>query len=568
MPTAQRRPARDQRRSRPKKIPTIRTRDGIGGTLAFRRDQLSFLQSGIERHGDIFRFRPFGIPIVMVNHPEYIRHILIDKGEQYDKDAVIFRVVRPVLRNGLIANPDMVRWRRQRRMMAPHFTPRTVSNFARNMTDEAVLMLERWEARPETDPTLDITDEIGQLALRIVNRSLFSAEVGEVAQEFERAFQVANTVLGAFFRFPFPPLSVLTPSHQRLRRAINVMDEFVSGFINERLAHGVAPGDETDLLTLLLHAVDEEDGTGMDLEQLHHEVLNICIGAYETTTNTLSWIFYLLARHPEVETRLHNEVDAVLGDRAVPTFEDLPKLTYTRMIVDEALRIYSPAYQFMRRAREEDVIDGYRVPADTNILINSYFLHRHPDFWEDPERFDPERFRPDRVVDRPKHAYIPFGSGHRICIGKHFALTEIALVLATVARSRRLVMPEGAPGDDRDEGGGKRGYALLTDTDVLVGELSAADAELDDRDGDDAAEERGEQSPADAGEGARAVPSVEEQQRDDEVARCQHVRDQLGGLHPGVGFGIGGRFGRGEGAHGWVSSGRSQASANSRVRSE
>ncbi|MEV3993821.1 cytochrome P450 [Streptomyces sp. NPDC049837] len=435
-----------------KDLPRITARDGIGGAFAFKRDQLGFLAGGIERHGDLFRFRPFGIPMVMVNHPDHIRHILVDKGEQYDKDAAIFKVVRPVLRKGLIANADMDLWRRQRRMMAPHFTPRTVAAFARNMTDEAVAMLERWERRghatggerPTGGELLDVTDEIGQLALRIVNRSLFSADVGASAQAFERAFGVANSVLGAFFRFPFPPLGVPTPSHRRLHRAIADMDDFVSAFIRKRVAEDVPTGEETDLLTLLLHTVDEEDGKGMDLEQLHHEVLNICIGAYETTTNTLSWAFYLLARHPEAEERLHEEVDRVLAGR-VPEFTDLPRLTYTRMVIDEALRIYSPAYQFMRRARQDDEIAGYRIPAGSNMLINSYFLHRHPEFWKDPERFDPENFTPERIAQRPKHAYIPFGSGHRICIGKHFALTELTLVLAAVARGHRLVMPEGAP---------------------------------------------------------------------------------------------------------------------------
>ncbi|MFY1632490.1 cytochrome P450 [Solwaraspora sp. WMMB335] len=427
-----------------KEIPTVRARDRIGGTLAFKRDQLGFLGRGIERHGDIFRFRPLGIPMVLVNHPDYIRHVLVDEGEKYDKNAVLFKVVRPVLRKGLIANPDMELWRRQRRMMAPHFTPRTVSTFTRNMTDEAEQMLVRWEANYGRGKTLDVTDEIGQLALRIVNRSLFSAQVGDIAQAFERAFGVANGILGAFFRFPFPPLSVPIPRHRRLRAAIADMDAFVSTFINRRLHEQVPTGEETDLLTLLLHTVDEEDGKGMDLEQLHHEVLNICIGAYETTTNTLSWAFYLLARHPEAEAKLHAEVDEVLGGRT-PTFDDLPRLPYTRMVADETLRIYSPAYQFMRRATDDDVIDGYRVPAGTNMLINSYLLHRHPDFWDEPERFVPERFAPGPTAARPKHVYVPFGSGHRVCIGKHFALAELVLVLATVARRHRLVPPPGAP---------------------------------------------------------------------------------------------------------------------------
>ncbi|MFF1709638.1 cytochrome P450 [Streptomyces sp. NPDC058268] len=428
-----------------KEIPVLRARDGIGGTRAFRRDQIGFLKGGLERHGDIYRFRLLGMRMVMLNHPDYIRHVLVDKSEQYDKNAAIFRIARPVLRDGLIATADMDLWRRQRRMMAPFFTPRTVPKFARNMTDETVSMLERWDARTDAEAPLDVTDEFGQLALRIVGRSLFSADISGVAQSFERAFQLANTVLGDFFSFPFPPLSFPTPSHVRLRRAIDCMDECVSEFIKKRLADDSPPGEEPDMLSLFLHAVDEGDGKGMDLEQLHHEVLNICVGAYETTTNTLAWAFYLLARNPEVESKLHAELDEVLGDRTVPEFEDLAKLKYTRMIVDEVLRIYSPAYQLMRHTREEDIIDGYRVPAGTQVLVNSYLLHRHPDFWDDPERFDPERFTPEAIAERPKHAYVPFGSGPRVCLGKHFALTEICLALATVARGHRLVTPEGAP---------------------------------------------------------------------------------------------------------------------------
>ena len=425
-----------------RKIPTISRQDGIGGALAFRRDQLGFLAGGLRRHGDIFRLRLLGLPMVMVNHPDHIQHILVDHGDVYDKDAVLFKIVRPVLRKGLIGNPDVELWRRQRRMMAPHFTPRAVGDFAANMTDTTLDMLERWQGFGPG--TLDMTDEFGRLALRIVNRSLFSAEVGATAAAFESAFGVANSVLGSFFRFPFPPLTVPTPSHRRLRRAIGEMDEFVSGFIRSRLENPAPAGRTTDLLTLLMQSVDEQDGKGMDLEMLHHEVLNICIGAYETTTNTLSWAFYLLARHPEVERRLHAEVDEVLGGRT-PQFADVPRLAYTRMVVEEVLRIYSPAFQFMRHAVQDDEIGGYHVPAGTNILINSYLLHRHPDFWEDPERFDPERFTPERVAQRPKHAYLPFGSGQRVCLGKHFALTELVLVIATIARFHRLVLPPDAP---------------------------------------------------------------------------------------------------------------------------
>ncbi|WP_330184295.1 cytochrome P450 [Nocardia sp. NBC_01503] len=422
-------------------IPRLGRPDGLDNALALRRDQLGFLSEGLARRGDVFEFSLLGLPMVLVNHPDHIRHILLDNSDGYDKNAVLFKIVRPVLRKGLIANADHELWQRQRRMIAPHLTPRAISGLARNMTAETERMLDRWDASDA--PVLDITDQIGQLALRIVNRSLFSADVDTTALAFERAFGAANAILGEYFRFPFPPLSVPTRKHRRLRRAIADMDAFVSGFITERAARPPATGEAADLLTMLMHAVDEIDGRGMDIEQLHHEVLNICIGAYETTTNTLSWAFYLLARHPEVERRVHEEVDRVIGDR-IPEFADIPRLPYLRMVIDETLRIYSPAYQFMRRALADDEIGGYRIRKGSNILINSYLLHRHPEFWEDPERFDPERFSAENIARRPKHAYIPFGSGHRVCVGKHFALTELVLVLATVAARYRLRLPNDA----------------------------------------------------------------------------------------------------------------------------
>jgi cytochrome P450 len=422
-------------------IPQAARARRLAGTLAFRRDPIGFLQAGIDECGDIFRFKLLGPPVTFINHPDYIREVLADNGDTFDKNAAIFRIVRPVLRDGLISVADLDVWRRQRRLMAPYFTPRTVSTFAENMTDETVQMLDRWERSPGVGGVIDVTAEAGHLALRIVSRSLFSAEVGSRAQTFERAFCVANSMLGAYLRLPFPPLAVPTRAHLRLRRAIARMDEFVSTSIRERLA-GHASAGNRDLLTLLMHAADE-DGR-MDPAQLHDEVLNVCIGAFETTRNTLSWALDVLARHPEVERNLHTELDQVLAGR-IPTVADFAQLTYTRAIIDETLRLYSPAYQSMRHAVTDTEIGGYAVPANSDILFNSYLLHRHPEFWEKPERFDPTRFTPDRVAARPKHAYIPFGSGPRSCIGKHFALTELTLALATIGRGHRLVRPAGRP---------------------------------------------------------------------------------------------------------------------------
>ncbi|MZE78581.1 cytochrome P450 [Streptomyces xinghaiensis] len=426
----------------PVPVPAVGLAERLRGGVSFRRDQLGFLQWAARTHGDIVRFRLFGIPMIMLNHPDHIYRVLVEQRTKYDKDALLYRLVRPVLRDGLIGNPGGELWQRQRRLMQPSFRPVIVARFAENMTDETTAMLERWERQYAPGAVVNVHEEFGELALRIVNRSLFSARVGRAARDFAEAFTEANALLGRFFKFPFPPLTVPTPAHRRLRRAIDRMDAFVASFVQRRTAE---PGDEVDLLTLLMNAVDEDgDGRGMEPEQLHHEVLNLVVGAYETTTNALSWIFYLLAAHPEVERKLHEEADAVLGGR-VPRFEDMARTPYARSVVEETLRLYSPAWQFMRRARTEDRIGGFHIPARSNIYLNSYVLHRHPQLWDDPESFDPGRFSPERSAGRPRHAYMPFGGGERICIGQHFALTELHLVLLTLVRRHRFRLPPGQP---------------------------------------------------------------------------------------------------------------------------
>lgn len=422
-----------------KAIPSVRTRNPLSSTLAFRRDPLHFISTIIAEYGDIVQFRLLNMPIVIINHPDYIKHVLVDNQANYDKDVFLFRVVRPVLRNGLIANVGGENWLHQRRLMQPVFHRQRIATLGKLMTDTTLEKLQQWE-QETFDRPLNVTEEMGRLTLQIVIRSLFGAEITDKAPVFEQAFTEANNVLGAFVRFPFPPLTVSTPSHHRLWKAIHAMDEIVYDIIRRHQGSE----DTGDLLSLLVRAVDEETGEGMSVEQLHDEVLNVLVGGYETTTNIIAWAWYLLARHPEIERRFHEEIDRVLEGR-VPTVDDLPQLAYTRMLIDEALRFYPPAWQIMRRTREDDVLGGYHVPANTTIFWTQYTVHRHMDFWKDPEQFDPERFTPEKVAARSRYAYIPFSYGPRICIGNSFALTEIQLVLATVAQRYRLTMLPGPP---------------------------------------------------------------------------------------------------------------------------
>ncbi|WP_341721057.1 cytochrome P450 [Micromonospora sp. FIMYZ51] len=426
-------------RGRP--IPGTTWREDVAMTLGFRRDQLGFLTRLVRERGDVVRLRLLGVPLVMVNHPEGVQRVLVDNATNYDKETSLYRTVRPVLRNGLIGAVGGQAWHRQRRLMQPSFHRPKTAAFVANMTDETGAMLDRWQRSYGREDVVDTATQVGHLALRIVTRSLYGADVGRSTDAIERDFTTANQIMGRFFRFPFPPLSWPTPSHLRLRQLIRNLDTFIDQLIEQR---GSRDPDRANLLTILADSVDEDTGYRMTPTQLHEEVLNIMVGGYETTTHAVCWLLHHVSRNPDVQQQMHDEIDEILGDR-VPTFEDLFQMPYTRRVIDETLRLNTPAWQTMRNAVDDDQIGGYHVPAGSGIYINFLLLHRHRDFWPEPERFDPDRFLPDRVAQRPRNAYIPFAAGPRVCIGKHFALAELQVIVTMILQRFRISPPAGAP---------------------------------------------------------------------------------------------------------------------------
>jgi cytochrome P450 len=244
----------------------------------------------------------------------------------------------------------------------------------------------------------------------------------------------------AFFDLPE---FITKPRGRKFAAAVATLDAIVNRIVAQRRAEmerGAAPRD--DLLSMLLEARDEDSGEGMTDKQLRDELVTLFLAGHETTAIALTWTFHLLAQHPAAESRLHAEVDAVLGTgslaRAAPAFDDLERLPYARMVAEEAMRLYPPAYVFSRRAAGDDQLGPFHLPAGAHIIISPYALHRRPDYWPDPDVFRPERFAADAPADRPKHAYLPFGGGPRICIGNSFAMMEHAIVLAAVVRRWRL----------------------------------------------------------------------------------------------------------------------------------
>jgi cytochrome P450 len=278
---------------------------------------------------------------------------------------------------------------------------------------------------------------MARLALDVVTGALFHAHVGEEPGVIGRAINTIVEDLGFRFEVPFyPPHRVPTPRNRRFRTAMRTVDRAVYAIIAERRRDG---GDEEDLLALLMGTRDEATGEAMGDKQLRDEVMTLFLAGHETTANALSWALYLISTHPPVERRLREELDEVLGaDRRVPTIQDLPELTYTKMVVEETLRLYPPAWITNRQAVAEDEILGHCIPAGCFVTLSPYVLHRHPNYWEHPDEFDPGRFASGQGDRRPRFAYFPFGGGPRQCIGQSMALVEAQLVLATVLGRCRL----------------------------------------------------------------------------------------------------------------------------------
>jgi cytochrome P450 len=283
---------------------------------------------------------------------------------------------------------------------------------------------------------LDAHEQMMRLTLSIVGRCLFDTDIEDaVANRIGDALAAALELFGKFQSFPFTDLLMRLPipARRRFYEAKESLDSIVFGMIEERRA----TGDRGDLLSTLLLVQDEEDQGGMSDQQVRDEAMTILLAGHETTANALTWTWYLLSQHPEVEAKLHEEIDSVLGDR-IPSAEDLPKLPYGEMVLSESLRLFPPAWVLGRKALENHDVDGYTIPAGSLVLLSPFVIHHDPRWFPDPYRFDPERWRAEKQRTRPKHSFFPFGGGTRLCIGESFAWMEGILVLVTLARRWRL----------------------------------------------------------------------------------------------------------------------------------
>jgi cytochrome P450 len=392
------------------------------------RDPLA-LMTDASRSGEVagLRFGPF-LRYQVLSGVEGIHHVLKANAKNYVKSRN-YEGMKYILGQGLLTSEGDF-WKRQRRLAQPAFHHGRLPALARTMSCLAGEATAAWPARS----TLDVHAEMMRLTFRIVGATLVSTDVTAHAEEISSALDVAIHWAQDYAEqvVRLPPW-VPTPKNVRFTRAVATLDRLITGIIAERHQRDDHPDD---LLAMLMSARDDA-GEAMSDRQLRDEIMTLVLAGHETTANALAFALHLVARHPEVERRLHAEVDAVTFGGAV-RFEDLPRLTYVEHVVEEAMRLYPPAWCFEREALDDDEIQGFFVPKGSMVAVCPFTLHRAEKYWPEPERFDPDRFSPERSAGRPKEAYLPFGDGPRVCIGKAFAMMEAKIVLATIASRFRL----------------------------------------------------------------------------------------------------------------------------------
>jgi cytochrome P450 len=391
----------------------------------------------LRTYGNIAHYRFMGTPIIFINDPRYIQNVLVQDAHHFVKERTVRRM-KILLGEGLITSEDPIHIR-QRRIAAPAFHRQRIAAYGDRIVSIAAHQRNQWH----TGQMIDIAATSMALSLDIVARTLFDTEV---TPDIRAINDEVNTIMHLYnFIVAFPSiesfLHLPIPGIVKFRRSKARLDAVVNRLIAaHREAAARGEPDKGDLLSMLL-ASKYEDGDAMSNDQVRDEVLTIFLAGYETVANALTWTWYLLSQHPEVETKLHAELDTVLGvgsEARLPTLADYQNFSYTEQVFAESMRLYPPAWAMGRMAVDDVHLGPYDIPAGTHVFFSQYIMSRTPEYFPDPLRFDPDRFTPEAKATRPKFAYFPFGGGSRQCIGESFAWMEGVFSLATIAQRWRM----------------------------------------------------------------------------------------------------------------------------------
>nr|WP_275939187.1 cytochrome P450 [Polyangium spumosum] len=406
----------------------------VGNLHQIRKDKIAFMLETAS-HGDIAHFRLGPTDAYLVNHPDHIRDVLIERSDVLPKDWLQRKIVSPFFGNGmLITNGE--EHARQRRMAQPAFHPKRLDSYGRVFVEQTLHGIAGWRSGGE----YEIDTEMLKMTIQNVCLTLFNADATDIVARAAVAMTTIMDLLSMEFDLALPiPMWLPTEHNRRKREAIRELDSIVMKFAEAWRKSGQ---DRGDLLSMLMLAHGEGRG-GVTHDELRDHLIVMFAAGHETTAFTLVWAWVMISQHPEVEAALWEEVDRVLGGRP-PTAEDVPQLVYTSMVVKETLRLYPAGWILSLRQPGEDIrLGGYTIPKGSRIFISPYVTHRDPRYFSEPERFRPERFRPGLDQNIRRGSYIPFGIGPRVCIGNGFAMMEAVLILATVAQRYRVSLLPG-----------------------------------------------------------------------------------------------------------------------------
>jgi cytochrome P450 len=404
---------------------------------AMQQNPLDYFTELAQNYGDVSGMRIGNFRTLFINHPDLIEDVLVNKARLYHKGRIL-QSNKYLFGEGLLTSEGDF-WLRQRRLAQPAFHRERINAYAATMADYTEQMLATWRGGEERD----LHEEMMNLALRIVGKTLFGADVTRDAKEVGQTLDILLEIAANFGRTVLVPLWVPTPRNLRAKLGVRRLEKVIYRIIAERRASGRdgAGLDRGDLLSTLLQVLDE-DGTQMSDRQLRDETITLFLAGHETTANTLSWTWWLLAQNPAVERRFHEELDGMLGGRA-PMADDLPKLPYLAHVLTESLRLYPTAWGMARLAAEEHEIAGYPVHTGYGVAFAQWVVHRDARWFDAPLEFRPERWENGLAKQLPRFAYFPFGGGPRQCIGNTFALMEASVVLATVGKKFRFALVPG-----------------------------------------------------------------------------------------------------------------------------
>ncbi len=426
-----------------KPIPAIPRLKNIARQLDMGKEPIRSLMHNRRAFGEMYSMYLGPLQVVVSTLAESAQHALKKNHKNYKRSPIV-DMLKDQIGNGLLT-ADGAYWLQQRRLIQPAFHKKRLAELSLIMQQETQTHLSILDKKAESGEQFNFVDEMMHLTFKVVSKALFSTGLSnEMVDEVGNAVDQIQQYMVMKIRTPFlVPYHTLTGRVDEMNRARKVMDDIIYRIIAERRTEE----PKGDLLSMLIDSRYEDTGEGMSDEQIHDESIVMMSAGYETSSNALSWTFYVLDQHPEVLARILEEVKAVVPEDQAVGFEHLPKLEYTMRVIKESMRLYPPVWIIDRTSIDKDEMNGYEVPPESNVNFFIYGIHRSERYWDNPHKFDPDRFLKENFTDKNKIAYFPFGGGPRMCIGYMFALYEIQMIVAELVRRYKFTYKgEGHPG--------------------------------------------------------------------------------------------------------------------------